>query len=579
MFNIFISFVFVSISGFQILANDNSNLQPSMVVTSSTTQKSEIIKLFNVMNNSAAYATVTSKILNGSGNSAFQPIKMENPISQLLGQLSYFDLYLQRSLIENKVNNLQLGLHLLPQKQEALNVDPVKGVNPNSLSNLVDLVNQTVRSYIKIKSQSELNNPTSLSEIRNNQLLALKERFPVKIYPMSSQPDLIMSNWLIQSFLPISASNQLDLNASTKIFKSIMLFPALGFPTILDKTIHAGIPNQFGIIPMHLTSRSIPQTVKIDSIDSNVAKFTDIVFSPDKGRSSVLNPAEKTEFEQMLKARALKVEIIKDLNQKHKIDFALSFGYLNKNNSDIYSMNVDVPSSHENAVKLNRNIDFALVVKGDMLIDDYAIGNQTIRNKVNEYISSLFDIRLVFHKVYLSLDRLPVSNPRLQSLNLPENSQNLDLFLNNDISYEIKNLKYIPEKSIMNVVISIKPEIKKAIEDGSFFDGKNLIKKTILGSICFGFSLESANAKIPNPQLSECQFSFSSVSDFKTNFVSRFINDKVAQQVGIEVAHSASYQAKVSEKNINEAAEAAILRLMTELQTARKNVMDMVLKK
>ena len=553
-------------------------LAPSVIISSNASE-AEYSKLINIVNNSVVYSVVTNKILNGSGNNSFMPVKPVKPMGQILDQLSFFDLYLQKSLKQSGLNNLNLEMHLLPLENKVELLSDLKSKQAElNITNLVDSVRPLINASIKFENLKELYAKPSLDLIRQSQILAIQNRYPAKQENVQDS-QVAKTLWLASSFLPLSVSSQFAVTEAKRQFKSTLIFPALGFPKMLNKSINGAIASEFGILPLHLSSRGIKDTIKMNPIESSAVIFTDATFYPNLERRNNLTLVEKAEFDEMNKSRALRVELIKDLNRPHVFDMALSFGYLPKTKVDsVNTMNVDEINSRTTAQKLIKNSDFAMVLKGNLLFDKYLISNDWIREKINDYYSSMFEIRLVFHKVYMEMDRLPIANKSLKYLENPENQNNLDLFLNKDIGFDVKNLKYNSDKSIINVIVSIKPEVQKKIEDGSYFSLDANIRRNILTSFCIDSYLFNSKDKINDSQLSKCQIITSSINEFKSNFIAKFINQTAMKYLNIELKSSVQYQAGQSEKLIDTAIEEVMVSLMGEMQAAKTYVFDVLSK-
>ena len=295
-------------------------------------------------------------------------------------------------------------------------------------------------------------------------------------------------------------------------------------------------------------------------------------------RNAMKYTAEGDEFDAINATRAMRVELIKNLFSPHMSDLAISFGYLPKTAKSVDSMNMDDVKTKEDARKLVKYSDFGLVIKGDMKFDETIIGNDWIRNKINDYYSSMFDIRLVIHKAYLEMSRIPVQDPSLKYLEQGANVLNLDLFMNKDVGFDLKNLHYNAEKSVVNLVISVKPEVQKKIKDGSFFSVDAQIRRGILTSFCLDSAILNSKDKINDEQLTDCQLIFSSVEEFKSNFISKFINRTAVKFLNIELTARTQQEAGKAEVMIDEAVEDVMSSLMNELQTAKSYVSDTLTK-
>lgn len=554
---------------------------PSVVIASTAT-KEQYLKMINILNNATAYSLVTSKVLNGSGNNSFVPIKTTKPVAQILDEISYFDLYFQKNYMQAAVGDVKMDMHLLPYENVIRNYQAVSSKQTDTTVNgLVDAMGQFAKANIKLQTYPELNSAANMKLIRDSQLEAMKERYPVQRSASGGTIDQV--KWLVSSYLPISVSAQVDIQGPKKLLKSTFVMPALGYPKLLNQNINGQARSEFGLIPMHFSSKGTAGTIKMPPINSNAAIFTDISFEPNLARKNQLNAAEQAEFDQINSSRALRIELFKDLTKQHVMDMALSFGYLTQNPDSVYAMNVDLPATKENAIKLVKNSDMALVIKGDVLINKDMIANDTIRAKVNDYISSMYDIRLVFHKVHLTMNRIPVQDGALKYLEAPANVTNLNMFLNKDVGFDIKNLKYVPEKSIINVIVSIKPEVKARIENAPVIDSSiaksadNLLRKNILLNSCVGSFLINTTDRIEDSSLTNCQFIFSSVESFKSQFLTQLINSKVIGILQGELVSSTSYQAGQASTMIDKTIDDIMATIITQMQEAKAIVAERAL--
>lgn len=575
-----IKFLNTAIAGlFLTSAVTAAELAPSVIISSSGNE-GEYSRLVNIINNAVVYSAVTNKVLNGSGDKSFVPVKKTKPMAQILDQLSYFDLYFQKGLQQSRIDKMNLEVHLLPVEDKVAAASNIKMKQTEvGINGLVDAVRPLLKSSIKQQSLAELYSPSNLALVRNSQLMSVKNRYPVVSEESAGSNQLTKSQWMLSAFMPISVSSQSKIDSSSKQFRTSLVFPAIGYPKSLYKNINGGVEGDTGIIPLHMSSRGVKNTVKMQPIYSSQAIFTDVMFYPSMDRRNAMKyTAERDEFDAINASRAMRVELIKNLYSPHMSDLALSFGYLPKTAKSVDSMNMDDVKTKEDARKLVKYSDFGLVIKGDMNFDETIIGNEWIRNKINDYYSSMFDIRLVFHKAYLEMSRIPVQDPSLKYLEQGANVLNLDLFMNKDVGFDLKNLHYNADKSIVNLVISVKPEVQKKIRDGSYFSVDANIRRGILNSFCIDSMIFNANDKINDEQLTNCQLIFSSVDEFKSNFFSKFINRTAVKFLNIELKARTQQEATKAEVMIDEAVEDVMSSLMNELQTAKSYATDILTK-
>lgn len=550
-----------------------------VVIISSNANESEYTKLVNILSNATVYSTVTNKILNGSGNNSFVPLKQGKPVSVLLDQMSYFDLYMLKSLQQARLENQNTEIHLLPLENRLAGLADVQMKKTKSgINDLVDAIMPLFKTSVKFESPSQLNSKENLQLIRSSQLSALKLRYPLTTDQSSQQNSLEANKWMLASYLPISVSAKIHLDGEWRRFQSAFIFPAMGFPKALYQNINGMSPGQSGMIPLHFSSRGEKNTIKMQPINSSYGSFTDISFYPNLQRRNAMSnsSADQREFDQINISRALRVEFVKESTRPHVMGLGLSFGYLPQNASSVYSMNMDAVKTKDEATKLIKNADFGLVIKGDMKIDKALISNDFIREKINEYYSSMFDIRLVLHKAYFDLNRLPISDPALKYLEEGMNQFKLDLFLNNDIGYELKNLKYRADMSVVNLVISVKPEIQKKILDGEFLFKDGGIRQSMLRNFCLASAIYTGKSKIEDSQLSKCQLVFSSAEEFKSNFIAKFINESVMKILNLEMKTKVGSEAAAAEVMIDKTIEDVIATLMSELQKAKSEITDIL---
>ena len=216
-------------------------LAPSVIISSNASE-AEYSKLINIVNNSVVYSVVTNKILNGSGNNSFMPVKPVKPMGQILDQLSYFDLYLQKSLKQSGLNNLNLEMHLLPLENKVELLSDLKSKQAElNITNLVDSVRPLINASIKFENLKELYAKPSLDLIRQSQILAIQNRYPAKQENVQDS-QVAKTLWLASSFLPLSVSSQFAVTEAKRQFKSTLIFPALGFPKMLNKSINGASP-------------------------------------------------------------------------------------------------------------------------------------------------------------------------------------------------------------------------------------------------------------------------------------------------------------------------------------------------
>lgn len=570
----------VNIIGLSASGVSAAEIAPAVVI-SSTANEVEYSKLVNIMSNSIVYSAVTNKILNGSGNSSFVPLKQGKPVSILLDQISFFDLYLQKSLQQGRLENQTTEIHLLPVESRLSALADIQMKKTKSgINDLVDAIMPLFKVSVKHESPKSLYSKESLQSIRKSQLDALKLRYPLTTN-QNSQLSIIESNkWMLASYLPISVSSKMQIDGEWRRFQSSFVFPAMGFPKALYENINGMSPGESGMIPLHFSSRGEKNTIKMQSINSSYGTFTDISFYPNMERRNAMKnlSPEQVEFDQMNNSRAVRIEFIKESTRPHAMGIALSFGYLPQNANSVASMNMDGNKTKDEATKLVKNSDFGLVIKGDMKIDKSLISNDFIRNKINEYYSSMFDIRLVLHKAYFDLNRFPISDPSLKYLEEGMNQFKLDLFLNNDIGYELKNLKYRSDMSVVNLVISVKPEIQKKILDGEFLFKDGGIRQSMLRNFCLASSIYTGKSKIEDSQLSKCQLVFSSVEEFKSNFIAKIINENVMKILNLEMKSKVGSEASAAEVMIDKTIEDVISTLMSELQKAKSEISNILTK-
>lgn len=547
--------------------------QPSVII-SSNAATTDYVKLVNVMNNSAAYSIVTSKILNGSGNEAPTKVPVLKPVAMAMDQLSYFDLYFQKNFKQSGINNVNLEMHLLPYENVIRNFQTTSSKQiETTVNGLADAVGEFAKANIKIQSRQELYSQSNLNNIRASQLSAIRERYPVVANPPAVAGEQLQ--WLVGSYMPLSVSSQADISASAKNLKMTFVLPAIGFPKMLKENINGATRNEPGMVPLHFSSKGTAGTIKMDPIRSGAATFTDVTFKPNAARRAQLSAAEQTLFDQMNTSRAMRIELFKNLNQPHLMDMALSFGYLTRQNpKSVYEMNVDLPSSQEHARSLVKNSDFSMVIKGDVRLTNAVIPNAQVLEAVNK-ILDMHEIRLVFHKVHLTLNRLPILDPAVRFVE--RSPANLDLFMNNDVGFDLRNINYVPEKSVINVVVSLNPQKAQAIKDAKIIDltaglranAEANAKKIALASFCLTSGVISAADRIADANLTDCQVSFSSIEDFKSNFVGKLINNEAMRLLSGELVSSTNYQAAQTSKLIDKTVEQIISAIVTDMQKAK----------
>ncbi len=565
---------------------------PAVVIASNATQE-QYVKIINVLNNSAAYSLVTSKVLNGSGNNTFGPkLPTLKPVAMVMDQLSYFDLYFQKNFSQAQIGPMRVDLHLLPYENAVNNASTVASKQiETSVNGLSDAVGEFAKATVKVQSYETLNSKENLNLIRQSQIAALRQRYPVQETSASGSL-LDQVKWLASSYLPISVSAQADIGAANKMLKSTFVMPAIGYPKVkaLASSINGPVGEGISIIPMHFSSKGTTNTIKMEPIVSNAAIFTDVTFVPNEARRARLSTeGEKVMFDQMNEARVFRVELLKNLNSTHLIDSAFSFGYLNKNNpTSVYDMNVDLPASPEQARSLVQNSDMAMVIKGDVKFNSEMIANPAHLKLVNDYLASMFEIRLVFHKVYMRLNRLPIVDPSLKYLESAANVRNLDAFMNKDIGFELKNSSYVPDLSTINVVVSVKPEVLNQIKSAkphvqltlnpdeikadTAYNARILARKLLLFNFCVGTDIANFIDQvpdIPDEKLTNCQLSASSLDEFRSNFVSKFLNNKAVGILQGELVSSAKGQANQGSKALDKAIENVMGVVLTEMQKAK----------
>lgn len=565
---------------------------PAVIIASTATQE-QYVKLINVLNNSAAYSLVTSKVLNGSGNNSFGPkIPVLKPVAMAMDQLSYFDLYFQKNFSQAQIGPMRLDLHLLPYENAVNNATTVASKPiETSVNGLSDAVGEFAKATVKVQSYDTLNSKENLNLIRQSEISALHQRYPVQeTSPSGSLIDQV--KWLVSSYLPISVSAQADVSATNKILKSTFVMPAIGYPKVkaLASSINGPVGEGLSIIPLHFSSKGTTNTIKMDPIVSNAAIFTDVTFVPNEERRAQLKTeGERAQFDQMNEARVFRLELLKNLNSTHLIDAAFSFGYLNKNNpTSIYDMNVDLPASPEQARSLVQNSDMGMIIKGDVKFNSEMIANPKTLKLVNDYLASMFDIRLVFHKVYMRLNRLPIADPSLKYLESAANVRNLDAFMNQDIGFELKNSSYVPDLSTINVVVSVKPEVLNQIKSAkphvqltldpnvikadTAYNAQILARKLLLFNFCVGTDIANFIDQvpdIPDDKLTNCQLSASSLDEFRSNFISKFLNHKAVGILQGELVSSVQGQANQSSKALDRAIENIMTVVLSEMQKAK----------
>lgn len=573
---------------------------PAVIIASTATQE-QYIKLINVLNNSTAYSLVTSKILNGSGNNSYGPkISPLKPVAMVMDQLSYFDLYFQKNFSQAQVGPMRVDLHLLPYENAVNNATTIASKQlETSVNGLSDAVGEFAKATVKVQSYETLNSKENLNQIRQSQISALHQRYPVQeSSPSGAMLDQV--KWLVSSYLPISVSAQADVSASRKMLKSTFVMPAIGYPKVkaLASSINGPVGDGLSIIPMHFSSKGTANTIKMDPIISNAAIFTDITFVPNEARRAQLKTeAERMAFDQMNEARVFRAELLKDLNNTHLIDAAFSFGYLNKSNpSSVYDMNVDLPASPEQARSLVQNSDMGMIIKGDVKFNKEMIANPKTLQLVNDYLASMFDIRLVFHKVYMRLNRLPIADPSLKYLESASNVRNLDAFLNKDIGFDLKNSNYVPDLSTINVVVSVKPEVMNQIKNSkpriqvtldpnvikadTAYNAQILARKLLLWSFCVGTDIANFIDQvpdIPDDKLTNCQLSASSLDEFRSNFISKFLNHKAVGILQGELVSATQGQANQGSKALDRAIENIMTVVLTEVQKAKSYAAERLL--
>ena len=108
------------------------------------------------------------------------------------------------------------------------------------------------------------------------------------------------------------------------------------------------------------------------------------------------------------------------------------------------------------------------------------------------------------------------------------------------------------------------------------FDKQYIIGEK-LGKGSFG-EIYKCKDKINDNQLSKCQIITSSINEFKSNFIAKFINQTAMKYLNIELKSSTQYQAGQSEKLIDTAIEEVMLSLMGEMQAAKTYVFDALAK-
>ena len=472
------------------------SLAPSVVIATSGTE-TEYSRFINILNNSFVYSSVTNKILNGSGNKSVLPVKQAPLYERILDQLSFFDLYFQKSLSVSGINNLNLDLHFLPTQnttQGSLNILESTKYNINVLS---DTLRSVVNPVIQYKKSEELYSVASLQAIRNSQISALNLRTAMHIATAptaASNP----SQWLLTSFSPISMGSQLKITESEKFIITSFLFPAYDYLTIFKAYFN-----------------------NIKNVNTNV----------------------------------IRVEFIKTMNNPHLLDMAISFGNLTeKNPTSIYSMDVDL-LNRSSKTQINNNTNLSLSTNSDFDLSKYLNLNASTNEKLKEIIKAIdiFDIKLVFHKVYFELNRLPIHDPSLAYLSNEKNINNLNLFLNENVGFDIKNLRFNPNKSVYNVVFALKPEFKAKLESSAWWtSAQDTIQSQLIKLLC------SENKKAQG-ETSNCQFS---MSDFNNKISVAFNNDLIKTYLS-GVNFQISSHLKQSEKVMSDALHNASLKLLT----------------
>jgi hypothetical protein len=567
--------------------------QAPAVIISSTASQEQYVKLINVLNNSTAYSLVTSKVLNGSGNNAIGPkIPVLKPVAMAMDQLSYFDLYFQKSFSQAQIGPMRVDLHLLPFENAINNATTVTSKQiETSVNGLSDAVGEFAKATVKIQSYETLNSKENLNLIRQSEISALRQRYPVQESSPSGRV-IDQVKWLVSSYLPISVSAQAEVTAANKTLKSTFVMPAIGYPKVraLASSINGPVGEGLSIIPMHFSSKGTANTIKMEPIVSNAAIFTDVTFVPNEARRAQLKTeGERILFDQMNEARVFRVELLKNLNSTHLIDAAFSFGYLNRNNpTSVYDMNVDLPASPDQARSLVQNSDMGMVIKGDVKFNRQMIADPAKLKLVNDYLASMFEIRLVFHKVYMRLNRLPISDASLKYLESAANVRNLDAYLNKDIGFELKNSSYVPDLSTINVIVSVKPEVLNQIKSAkprlqltldpnvikadTAYNAQILARKLLLFNFCVGTDIANFIDQvpdIPDDKLTNCQLSASSLDEFRSNFISKFLNNKAVGILQGELVSSAQGQANQGSKALDRAIEDVMTVVLSEMQKAK----------
>lgn len=460
---------------------------PSVIVSASGTDV-EYIKFINILNNSAIYSNVTNKILNGSGNKSLLPTKQASLLEKIMDQISFFDLYFQKSLSVSGIKNLNLDLHFLPTTNTASSSSIIPENARLSINSLTDEIKSITNANIQFKKTQDFYSTASLHSIRQSQLAALKFRTQLHLVTaatVASTP----GHWLMASYSPISMGTQVKVTDSDKKFVTTFLFPAYDYIKLF-KSYFSGTENQ----------------------------NTDVV----------------------------RVEFIKNIDQPHLLDMAISFGSLTESNlTSVYTLDIDNLKNPEQRQSITKS-NLALTANTGFNISQYLqLDNPKATETLNNLINALdiFDIKFVFHKIYFELDRLPIHNASFTYLENPENQNNLNLFLNSDIGFDIKNMKFNPAKSDYNIMFSFKPEFKAKLQNSSWWNVQDNIQKELLSMIC-------PNDTKSKGDISNCRFS---MKDFNTKITNAFSSPVVQTYfdgIRLSTANQLQQAERIAEKTL-----------------------------
>lgn len=565
-----------------------------LVVFKMPAQQKDVLPALNLMANSVAYGLSTNMIRNGSGTDSSAPLAQQGYTEQGLRMLSMMDLYFSYGIAQRQVKPMNLGIQIVPywpsldSKLQGLQLQGSPDLQA-LLQPLAPLTKPVIKTY---PTGRDWSNPEYAKDVRSAQLAALQRRFPTIATYNSIEP-LGKLVWMVQAFSPFYTSIDMNITGNTGTASTTLMTPPLAILSgNLDqlKKDPVNSAQRMQLLPFELSSdlpANDPRHINV--IPTTVAKFTRISVNPKHSVFSKvkLSPEQEELRKFRAQGRAIRTVIRKNYSDPDRLNMDVTFGYLPQATKSASDMDAELNSGRA----LVENMDFALLVSGQMELTKDVIKDEKIRAAMNNILKNL-ELHLAIHKLALTMTRSPVVRGKAPMLSL-NYWKNADWMFQYDPGFPLQNVVMLPEKSVISFKIRVKTEAIEQLKSTSWWtkltDTERRRQNHFVKTFCaLSDDYEKEKASLLNPinvlsliftkKILEkpCEVTAISVAQFKSKFIGEFVNKMISAEVGANVKSSTDPQLQRLDQLVDPAIKALSVEIVKQIQRTRGEAQEIL---